>query len=166
MGKQIRFYMSPEDEERFKDYILRTGEMIYEDNENDPVSISELLDTERPFWFHLSLCFKNEPIEYDEVSSGRKYINALEANIIQWFRTSKHNNGKYIKYGRLWVEMYTYIDGEKIYKGEELDNWYKDLCKWIRKNIPRREIEQNGDVYKEYISDSIYELVQQGYKLF
>ena len=113
MGKQINFYMSPEDEERFKDYILRTGEILFEGKNNVPKLISELPDVSELWWFNLHLCLTHENLIYRDISLEKKYIDSSESNVIEWMRTTQNSQRKDIDCGRLWVEMYTYKDGEK-----------------------------------------------------
>jgi hypothetical protein len=69
--------------------------------------------------------------------------------------------------GRLWMEMRYYDDdGILLTKSPELDMWYKELVKWIKKNVPRQEVITSTGTEKIYISESIKKLVEEeGYSL-
>ncbi|WP_226679992.1 hypothetical protein [Sutcliffiella horikoshii] len=51
------------------------------------------------------------------------------------------------------------VENQLVQKSLELDDWYKTLSKWIKKNVPK-EKECNS-----YVSPTIKDLVSQGFKL-
>lgn len=56
-------------------------------------------------------------------------------------------------------------NGTLVEKDSTVEEWYKLLSKWIKKNIPKSEFSVDGKIYKEYISESIMYCVNQGYKI-
>lgn len=53
-----------------------------------------------------------------------------------------------------WVK----VDGayDLVEKPKALDDWYKQLCKWIRKHLPMSTIKcSNGEIIKGYMSPAI-----------
>lgn len=93
-------------------------------------------------WFELYL-YKEDfgeiiyaEIIYAETERGCKYINAIDAPVIEFSRTIIRTSSKEITRGRLWLEMKHYDDdGNLLTKSKLLDDWYKELTKWIKCNL-------------------------------
>lgn len=168
MGKQINFYMDNETEEKFFEFIKKDGVVLFERNNKLPQIIDTLPE---PFsgrgWFMVYIY--NEKLGkciICETDNGIKYIDFIKSPVIRFSRTIIREDAKEIAMGRLWFETKFYDDdGELISKDSALDEWYKKLCKWIRKNVPRTELSDTWGVRKEYISKSLIDLFEQGYKL-
>ncbi|MCC5463778.1 hypothetical protein [Pelosinus baikalensis] len=168
MGKQINFLMDKETEEKFFEFVRKDGVVLFEGDNELPQIIDALPE---PFsgkgWF--SVYIYNEKFgQYiiSETKKGIKYIDSIKSPVIEFNRTIVREGTKEVSRGRLWVETKFYNDnGEEILKDSGLDEWYKYLCKWIRKNVPKLEISNNGREYKEYISKSVTQLLEQGYKI-
>jgi hypothetical protein len=183
MGKQINFFMDYETEAKFFEYLLPqckisnkvvNGEMIFIDTLPERFSGQD--------WFQLHL-YKPEMGPCDIVihDDGKGYVNAYSSYspVIEFCRSVIRTDDKIITRGRLYVVMKYYDkDDNNVSKPEELNKWYNELCRWIRKHLPRREYENPisleyanrmcleygvspGHMTKEYISDSILRLVQE-----
>lgn len=168
MGKQINFLMDKETEKRFFEFIRKDGVVLFEGNNEVPQIINILPE---PFSGkgRFSIYIYNEKFgKYiiSETKKGIKYIDSIKSTVIEFNRTIIREGAKEVSRGRLWLETKFYNeDGELVSKDIDLDEWYKNLCKWIKKNVPRTEISNNGREYKEYITKSVVQLLEQGYKI-
>lgn len=167
MSKQINFLMDKDTEEKFLIYIKENGVAIFEGNNYSPKIIEVLPE---PFsgkgWFKVYLYNNQEDLILNKLSTGREYIDSIKSPVIEFNRTIIREGAKEVSRGRLWLETKFYNeDGELVSKDIDLDEWYKNLCKWIKKNVPRTEISNNGREYKEYITKSVVQLLEQGYKI-
>ena len=92
-------------------------------------------------------------------------MDSIESPVIEYSRTIIREDSKEISRGRLWFETKYYNDdGELVQKDIRLEEWYKELCKWIKKNAPKTDL-NIGEKRKEYISKSVLQLLEQGYKI-
>ncbi|NLP51956.1 hypothetical protein [Bacillus sp. RO1] len=165
MGKQITFYIDKEIEKDLVHYIITNGgEILFEGDNPKPKSITSLPE---PFsvkgWFKLYLYQADlGDLKFISLPNNRKIIDSTTSPVIEFSRTAIREIGKNkeISGGRFWVEM-KYWDDENqlVQKSLELDDWYKTLLKWIKKNVPK-EKESNS-----YVSPLIKDLVSQGFKL-
>lgn len=165
MGKQINFYMDKESEDKFLMYIKENGVLIFEGNNDRPLIIDKL---PAPFsekgWFKVYLYNNAGDIKYQKLSNGRVIIDCMESPVIEFSRTVVREDSKEISKGRLWVETKYYNnDGDLIIKDNMIDECYKSLSKWIKKNVPRTEFVIKEKVYKEYISESFLSYINWGY---
>lgn len=163
MGKQIRFIMDEHDESIFFSYIIGNSTIFFQNRNRNPEPITELPDKgSEPGWFKLYLykeCFG--AITYAETKGGRRFINAINAPVIEFRRTIVRENVKEIARGRLWLEMKYYDNETLITKDKLINNWYIELSKWIKSNLTRIESKEQ----KEYVSKSLIDVVKNGYKL-
>ena len=167
MGKQINFLMDKDTEDKFLIYVKENGVAIFEGN-NDSPKIIELLP--EPFtgrgWFKVYLFNNQGDLILNKLSTGREFIDSIKSPVIEFSRTIIRVGAKEVTRGRLWFETKFYNeDGELVSKDNNLDDWYKNLCKWIKKNAPKTEISINGTQYKEYITKSVVQLLENGYKI-
>jgi hypothetical protein len=103
----------------------------------------------------------------DSIPNGRKFIDEIKSPVIEFIRTVVREEDKEVSRGRLWVEMkYWNEKGVQVEKSKALNDWYTGLCKWIKKQLPKSEFSANQETYAEYISNSMKELVEKGYKIF
>ena len=56
-------------------------------------------------------------------------------------------------------------NGSIINKDDRINDWYIELSRWIKKHLIHTKINKNNIIYKEYISTSLLNLVNNGYKL-
>jgi len=135
MGKQIIFYMDYETEAKFFEYLLPQCKICNKVENGNMMFIDELPERfSGQHYFKLHL-YKPEMGCCDIVSfgDGRGYIEERTSPIIEFSRTLIHPDKK-ITHGRLYVAMKYYDkEGNYVSKPLELDKWYKELCKWIKK---------------------------------
>ncbi|MDP4147218.1 MAG: hypothetical protein Q8936_22535 [Bacillota bacterium] len=164
MGKQICFFMDEDIEDKFIDYVLENGEILFEGNNNKPISIKELPKAfSGKGWFKVYL-YKPEfgKLVLENIPNIREYINFIESPVIEFSRTIIREDIKELSRGRLWVDMKFYNkEGEKVEKSKKVDEWYKDLNKWIRGNLPKTELNIEGGKLVEYMSPAIKELIEK-----
>lgn len=168
MGKQINFLMDSETEEKFIEYILSDGILLFEGNNMRPVKMKSFPE---PFsskaWFKLYL-YKDEfgDLKLKKLDEERKYIDVIVSPVIEFSRTIIRDSAKEISRGRLWVEMNFYNDkNELVSKKNDLEEWFKNLSKWIKKHLPKTEIIGKNKVYSEYSCMSINNKIENGYKI-
>ena len=159
MGKQIRFIMDEYDESIFFAHFINSSIVFWEKSNENPKIITKLPEK----WLQLYLykeCFGE--IVYTELENGFKFINPIIEPVIQFRKTIVRTNVKEITRGRLWLEMKYYDDdGNLLRKSDLLDDWYKELSKWIKRNLTRIKKDKNI----EYVSKSLIDAVENGYKL-
>lgn len=160
MGKQIRFIMDQEDEKTFFDFVNRNGVVYFSKSTEKPIIITELPNCD---WFKLYLYRDDvESIKYRKTNNGVIYIDLIESPVIEYRRTQIRSCSKEISRGRLWLEMKYYDnDDVLIMKDKMIDLWYKELSKWIKKNLNYVRINNA----MEYVSHSFDITILSGYKL-
>lgn len=170
MGKQINYYMDKETELSFLAYIKELGgQFVFTKNFKNYI-INDDLECFRSnngnldgYIYHTcfgSIKFESKFNEY----IGQEYESFSEicSPIIQFNTSPVVLEEQRVVRGRVFVEM-KYWEGDRLMtKPKELDDFYKKLVKWIKKHVPYQEVEINGHIRKEYISDSILKLVQEG----
>ena len=167
MGKQISFYMDKKTEESFLSYIKENGTLLFEGNNNKPIEIESLpVPFSEKGWFKVYLYNNIGDIKLKKLSNDREIIDSIDSNVIEFSRTVIRDDSKEVTKGRLWVETKFHDEnGTLVEKDSTVEEWYKLLSKWIKKNIPKSEFSVDGKIYKEYISESIMYCVNQGYKI-
>lgn len=171
MGKQIGFLMDAPTELEFVNFILQSGQILFEGEFRTPQNITSL---PAPYsvdsWFLVYL-YKPEigGLTLREVeTSGVEYIDETRSPVIQFHRSTVVDGEREIRRGRLWVEM-KYWDRsngtyELVEKPKELDVWYQQLRRWIRKHLPMTTVERSdGRMIKEYMSPAIRKKIEEGY---
>lgn len=172
LGKQIGFLMDEATELEFANYILQSGEILFEGEYQTPQSITSLpARYSVNGWFQLRL-YKQEigDLKLHAVETlGVERINPTFNPVIEFSRSTVRDEEMTIRRGRLWVEMkywerYNGSD-ELIEKPKALDDWYKQLCKWIRKHLPMTTVVMpDGGIIKEYMSPAIKAKIEAGYR--
>lgn len=162
MGKQISFLMDDYDEERFFNFVSENG-IIYEGIHYTPTDQLPLKFSENG-WYMLYLLEKKNQDTF--INTG-DWIDPYYEPVIEWSRTIVNVHKNHIVKGRLWLEMNFYAldddEGIKLRKEESLDLWYKQLVKWIKKNLSYYYHEP--DETKYYISSSLIPLLEKGFEV-
>jgi len=167
MGRQHVFAMDEEDEILFMEYLRGNGYVIYQD---DKSGIPKLIEKfPEPFsskgWFILYLYRSNfGEMKFRELNDGRLYLDAGIAPVIEFSRTIvRHGNVREIQFGRIWVEMKYYDENEMLVKkSEELDKGYKDIKRWINKQLGKSNVHFKSGACKEcVISKSLIKLIEE-----
>ncbi len=163
MGKQFRFIMDESDKKFMFEYVIKQGKAY---THIKVEGIKEIFELPNSLWINLYF-YKDEfgNIKFKYIGE-KKYINSTLSPVIEFGNTIVRTNVKEIQRGRLYLEMRYYdSDGKLLLKSEKLDEWYKELIKWIKKHLKCVEVMSNGKVVKEYVSESLVEYVKDGYKL-
>jgi hypothetical protein len=164
MGKQIEFYMDYKTQEKFFDFLMSEGMTVLLKNDVKEINIiPEPFSTD--WWWSLSVYDKKiGELKIRELDNGKLMIDYIDSSAIEFSRTFINDDEKIIRNGRLWMEMRYYDkDGQLVSKSIEFDNMYKKMVKWIKKNCPRQDIPMYNIIYKEYTSEGIIELLNNGY---
>lgn len=153
-------------EEKFFIYLNEKGVAIFEGINEKPLVVDKL---PVPFsgkgWFKLYLYNNAGDLIIKKLNTGRECVDSIKSPVIEYSRTIIREDLKEISRGRLWVETKYYNnDGDLVQKDIRLEEWYKELCKWIKKNAPKTELDKEKKC-KEYISKSVLQLLEQGYKI-
>ncbi len=164
MGKQFEFFMSEKDEQKLKEYLQQLNVKILFEGKS-PTSI-EITNFPLAFsdigWFQLFL-YKEEWGKLKDKSLS-VYIHSLP--IIEFRRTIIRTNAKEISPGRIWYQN-TYFDENEnlVEKCKDIDLFYYELKKKIKKFLPNHKRLDAGKNRTFYCSDSIKELLDDGYKI-
>lgn len=145
MGKQFGFLMDKKDEKNFLDYVLEIGKIYSKEQKFKAGQIYEVSDEFIEYnWFKVYFSTKDEVnISYIELPNDRNYIDGITQPIVEYCRTGINEPDKSVIRGRLWVEMKYYDDEDKLRsKSNELDKLYRDLCKWIRRNLKKLQLKR------------------------
>lgn len=164
MGKQFRFIMDESDEKDFFNYVVRTGKVFQTNKSEGTFQIFSILDE---LWLKLYLTkdeFDN--LSYINSKDGVQYIDTLKSPVIEFRQTLPRYHNKEIQRGRIYFDNRYYDEeGNIVQKEKTLDNWYKELVGWLKKRLKCVEISSNDKAMKEYVSESLVELIKDGFKL-
>jgi len=159
MGKQIRFYILPEDEQYFLDFVFQKPTVrLLRLSSNSPDFIIErnFLDINPTtpqicIWdsiFDLAendirKVFRNKYDEnqgiYIETNEFYYVIDRFDAPIIEFSRSYFREDKKLLQ-GRIWAEMYRVENTKIIRKEHGFYSWYEELAQWIRRNWKRDKV--------------------------
>lgn len=159
MGKQVRYFMLREDEEAFLDYALENNRVKIIQADIDQRAIYEVERNALDQQDYKDLVFWNTkfplPINYFDVFRPRRYdpdrqdyfesgevlysLDKMKAPVVEFWRSKLiDEDGKTVlTKGRLWAEMHWWENDKLMYKGEDFEDWYDSLAKWVRKKFHR-----------------------------
>lgn len=161
MGKQIRFYILPEDEQHFLDFVFQKPTVrLLRISSNSPDFVIDrgfldLLPNAPQIYIwdstfglaekHIRKVFRNK---YDEnqgiyIATDEPYyvIDRFDAPIVEYSRSFFREDKKLMQ-GRIWAEMYRVENSKMIHKEQGFISWYEELAQWIRRNCKRdKELE-------------------------
>ncbi|WP_424411470.1 hypothetical protein ACPEER_08125 [Pasteurella sp. PK-2025] len=169
MSKQINYYMDLETEKSFLAYVKELGGqfIFHRDFTNYFNAEPEDFRTEQGY-LH-GYIYKPEfgDIKIKKLiamASGQEFehVDELYSPLIE-FRNSilRLSEGR-ISPGRLYMQIKYWEDGKEVSKPKEVDDFYKKLVNWIKKYLPYQTVEMYGITRKEYISDTLLQLVKAG----
>jgi hypothetical protein len=181
MGKQVRFYMLPEDERMFLEFVYQNRTVVLLDERSsepklhilgkppvapqqrsDPGTIL-LWDTTFPInesdiqKIHLRE-YREEVGIYMETGQVVYYIDKSALPVIELNSSFIRPDGSLAK-GRIWAEMHQFRENIFVYKGKDFESWYNQLAKWLRRNFKRIE------GIDGYFGPKAFEWYQEGGKL-
>ncbi len=160
IGKQVNFFMLPEDERLFLTFVFTNPEveLIIEHN-NEPniqlIDKNAYLLNEIPTRTGVYLLWnKTFPIEgafirkveyrefsedaMDYVLTGKSgyVVDKINAPVIEYMPSKFIENG-IINRGRIWAGMFYSENGKLIRKKKEFETWYDKIARWLRRNFSR-----------------------------
>lgn len=160
MGIQVNFYIDNKLQQEFIKYIYECGCKIMDCiSAGNKLNIYDSFDNVVFIGRPLYIC---NPSDLDNIFiKPWGQIDPLDSHIIEFIPTSINSLDMEMGQGRIWFEKYVYINEERKIKNQLLLDLYNSLCKWIKKNTDYVFIGQK----KQYVTDRIIELVNQGYVL-
>lgn len=176
MGRQYNFAMDEIDEKLFMAFLKEKGYVVYwkNDQHNKPKIIEQLPDSSLNGWFIVYIYHSafgdmkfNQYVSNKEIKSKKYYISPTTAPVIEFMRTIVWHEDKAIRSGRIWMQMkYWNEHGEYVSKSENLDKGYKDIKKWITKNLQKMEQkDERGKIEKNVVSRELVRLFEEeGYR--
>lgn len=168
MGKQYNFFMGKEDEDLFMEYLLQNKYLVYQDDTSGKPKIIDRF----PEPFSNKGCFTLYIYRPDFgkikfAKNGDKFfLDAGEAPVIEFARTTVRPERKEIQVGRIWVKMQYYDEeGRIIKKNDKLSIGYNDIKKWIKKRLKKVELQLEDVHIKGDFSESLVKLIiKEGYR--
>ena len=143
MGKQIRFFMTAEDEREFAQFVTEDPDVVFIPRQSKTSSVLEFSHPEEAdqiqqrisLWiWNKRICGKVTTVQYSPESFAFRGINE---ELIEFSRCFVH--GRTMVAGRLYADMYSLDEAGKqlIRKGMEFEQWYNKLVRWIRRHYTR-----------------------------
>jgi hypothetical protein len=145
MGKQISFYMTPEDEQEFLKFVQSERDVVlltYAIPTADLVPLKTLPSQGEPFWLSLFLWDRQHsppPVLQFVPSQGYYIPNEIESELIKLSR-SHFDQGRLVR-GRIWAEMIGWSSRDPANatkKGEAFRAWFDLIGKWIKRESIQR----------------------------
>lgn len=154
MGRQVRFYILPEEEDSFLNFVLQRPEikiLRYSSPLPDFVIEREEMSSS-PKYYNVYLWYSSYGLDpkyinrlnrthYDEnagiflktkeIFYNFDYINT---NVIAYSRPFFDEENK-LSQSRIWAEMKWKENNRLVYKDELFIKWYEEIAKWLRKNL-------------------------------
>ncbi len=163
MGKQFGFIMDEGDEKEFLKIILNSGK-VFQDKKKE--GVEQIFSLPESIWLKLYLT-KDEfgELKLLNTKDDIQYIDSMKSSVIEFRETIPRIKINEIQRGRLYLDNKYYDDGQLVQKEENLDKWYKELVRWIKKRLKCVEIYSNGRAVKEYVSVSLAKYVEDGFNL-
>ena len=161
MGKQFGFIMDRVDENEFLKMILEDGKAF------QGTGVMQIFSPPESIWIKLYLT-KSEfgELKIRKTENDIQYIDPIESSVIEFNETIPRIKIKEIQRGRLYLDNKYWDDNNQlIKKNENLDIWYKELVRWIKKRLRCVETCPYGKVVKEYVSESLVKYVEEGFHL-
>ena len=172
MGRQWQFAMDESDEKLFMQYLKENGYVVYwSGNDGIPKAVNYLPEPNsdqnwsQVYIYHSAFGdMKFTRYAYDEKLKIEKYfVYAYEAPVIEFDRTVVWPEEKRICAGRIWMQMKYWNENDKyVSKSENLEKGYKDIKKWITKNLPKMDDRNaKGKIEKIAVSKELIRLSQE-----
>jgi len=156
MGRQVNFYMLPEDEVVFLTYLfgdpnvvfintissVSEPEFIYNiesflrNNKHQTILYNKQFEIGPNFIkaYHKTI-YNSKTGTYTETDQVLYQIDLINGPFIEYSRCKQKNN--IIFSGRIWADMYYLHQGKMIHKGDDFVNWYEQVARWLRKNLKK-----------------------------
>ncbi len=158
MGKQVRFYMLPDDEKKFLDHILLrpTVKLLrtVSDTTDFVLNSTELTDLRQlPQVYIWDSVYYLDPTNvlgrhrryFDEnlvafVETEEWYYKLEYSNLplVVYTRSYIRDDGK-LRCGRIWADMYRLETGQLVRREPEFITWYDEMANWLRGYLQRNK---------------------------
>jgi hypothetical protein len=155
MGRQLSFYLMPDDEKQFLIDVLKNSDikLISSRTANPipeiikPSEINNKKELKYYFWDSkypieddFSIVFEKQLNQKtgDLIPTGKTYYQITNINskaLVEYLR-SRISSKNILTRGRIWAEMYR-LSNDKTsleFKGESYSNWFTEIEKWFKKN--------------------------------
>ena len=150
MGRQIEFFMHPDDEREFLDVALgHVGTALVANAAlapepqllaDLPTSNDEVFSRNQVFLWRLG-----DPLSWQLVlrregatcTKALYYLDQISSWVIEFDRSTLVDGGTGLTRGRLWIQTSFFQDGVLVRKGPILEAWYDQLARWIRRRYRR-----------------------------
>ena len=147
MGRQINFYMAPNDEKTFLDYVLSTGNVAIigqPSPTNQPRILKDFNPTVRDETLWLTVYLWNQDTTPQVFlraveTQGYYVVNFFKSEVVEWGRCYLDMEKKILRRGRIWMEAYDLEGDQFIKKSEAFIRWFERLQRWVRKNCEKSE---------------------------
>lgn len=159
MGRQVEFMMDKNMEKRFWDFLLSIkGLKILFKSSTGIIEIKELPEYGVPFGLGLHIYMD----ELGELKiSTNNYVDFIISPVIEFRRSVTNEKEKRVSRGRVYVQLDYWDNGILVKKNEGLKKLYEKLVRWIRKNIPKIEIEYGDYKGKEHATQIVKSLIEE-----
>lgn len=169
MGKQISFIIDEETEHEFVKQLVQDGQVLFEVPNSELQVINSLPEAySSEDWFTVYF-YKSKfgDLHYRLLPNGQRYIDSSKSPVIEFIRTVIRHEEREISRGRLWVEPKYWDDNDEVQgKPKELIQWFNNMSKWIKKNVPQHVFDSHEYQYKEHISSNLMPLITDGYRIY
>lgn len=172
MGRQVNFFIMQKDEDEFVRFVLSQPgvEMLGHLSLTKKVPVLSALPIEdspllpsRQIFFHR----QGTPVYTTSVVvqvgplAGKliQFLDVSASPVIEFSRSMLHPDGT-LGQGRIWADMRRLEGDHFVLKGDEFEQWYETLARWIRKRWGRLE---RGSFYR--LSDNARVWCESGGKL-
>ena len=146
MGKQIRFFMTPEDEREFAQFVREDPDTVFiarqtrtsdilEFSSPEEADRSECIEHKTWLWiWNKRICTQVKLAQYSPHTFA---VLGNNEELIEFHRCFLH--GRTMVAGRLYADMSSLDETGKqlIRKEMEFQRWYDKLARWIRRHYTR-----------------------------
>lgn len=159
IGRQVRFYMLPGDEQRFFDFVCQHSSTVLVARSSEepapsiiqspPGSAQENVELRFVLLWNTSLpvkaehiraiemkTYKTEQADYVETGEVRYFIETSNAPVVELDRCFIRDNGELAK-GRIWAAMYRLEGDHLMHKESSFEAWYNRISQWLRRHGTR-----------------------------
>lgn len=137
MGKQITFFMTPDDEQRFLCAAEARSDLVFLPTQLESHVLTgnllrahDISKSDFVLWCMWNRSITPESdIVVEPMPDGAGYsVNRRNSEVIELFRSRLGKAG--LQQGRLWAQT--------TGKSKDFENWYTSLAGWIRRHFKRR----------------------------
>ena len=168
MGRQINFYMAPNDEKALLDQILSKGNVaiVGEPSQtNQPRILKDFSPIVKDETLWLTLYLWNHDTTSQVFmqaveAQGYHVVDFFKSEVVEWGRCYLDMEKKILRRGRLWMETYHFEDDQPVKKDEAFIRWFARLQRWVRKNCVKSDEDAGCYVGREALL-----LKEYGFKL-